>query len=465
MKTSLRNSINFIKACSTSIGSRFTILNLKSVTALALIAVAFFSCEEPILTDTSLLPSDDNFSVDGFDTVTVVTTTELQDSLPTDNTLFATFGQTADLPEFGSMRAAIYMQFRLPTNNVDLGDSLELDSLVLSIRYNGQYGDLDNPVDIELYELTDQLDIVNRYYNFSTLGSFNINLAQNANQILNTEDSVFLFEGGKPAQLRIRIDDAWGQNLLNQSGSTNFEDNTSFRNYFPGFVLTSSHTNGDGYAYFNMTNVDSRLNLYYRNSIADSLLFTFPIGDQSAYFTGSEPDYTGSIAEQLLNGNSPSEGDSIFLTQSLGGLRGKVEFPYLQNLQDVAINRAELVVTMDESDTSLPFPTSMIAASVEEFNNPAFDLRNDIYEGFLNFLNVYYFSGAPEERNVNGENKIQYVFNVSNYVQDVVNGSSPNQGLYLFPFLDNFRAGRATFYGGSHSKYPVKLNLIYTKIE
>lgn len=424
----------------------------------------FFSCESVLLTDTSLLPQGDSFQVSGTDTVTVITTTEGQDSLITSNTLVATLGQVSDQPNFGQMRSSIYMQFRLPTNNVDLGDSIMFDSCVLALRFNGDYGDLATPMQIEILELTEQLDLEVPYYNFSSFSTFNNNLAQNPNQILNTTDSVYPVEGAKFAQLRVRIDDTWGENLMNQSGGTNFQDNTAFRNFFPGFYLTTTHTNGDGFAYLNLANVDSRLTLYYHTPNTDSLFFNFPVGDESAYVTRTEPDYTGTTAQQLVN-NPTAGGDSIFMTQSLCGLKGKVEFPYLQSLENVAINKAELIVTLDDSDTTFPYPTSMIAVSSEAWDNPNIDVQTDIYEGFFGFLGSLYFSSGPEAVTSNGITKIQYAFNISAYVQDVVNGSGDNDGLYLFPFLDNFRAGRATFYGGNHSQFPVRLNLTYTKID
>jgi hypothetical protein len=464
MKISLRSSTYSIKAFLKTNFPEQVLRSKKIVTACLVLAVAFFSCDSVLLTDTSLLPAGDSFQVSGTDTVTIITSTQGQDSLITSNTLVATFGQVSDQPHFGQMRSSIYMQFRLPTNNVDLGDSIVFDSCVLALRYNGDYGDLAIPMQIELLELTEQLDVSLPYYNFSTFSTFTNNLAQTPTQILNTIDSVYPVDGPKFAQLRIRIDDAWGENLMNQSGGSNFQDNASFRNFFPGFYLTSTHTNGDGFAYLNLVNVDSRLTLYYHTPTVDSLFFNFPIGDESAYITHSEPDYTGTTAEQLVN-NPTQGGDSIFMAQSLCGLRGKVEFPYLQSLQDVAINKAELIVTLDDSDTTFPYPNSMLAVSVDAWDDPSLDVKTDIYEAFFGFLGSQYFSAGPENVTINGISKIRYVFNISAYVQNVVNGSGDNKGLYLFPFLDNFRAGRATFYGGNHSQFPVTLNLTYTKIE
>ncbi len=434
------------------------------VIACLLLSMTIFSCDSPVLTDTSILPTADGFQVGGEDTITVISTTIRRDSLPTDNTLLATFGQVNDFPAFGDLRSSVFMQFRLPTNNVDLGDSLVFDSVVLAIRYNGQYGDLATAVDFEVLELTEQLDLSFRYYNNSSVGTLSSNLARTPTQILSTQDSVFPVDGPYAAQIRVRLNDAWGENLMLQSGGSNFADNDAFRNFFPGLLLSSTHTNGDGFAYFNMISEDSRLTLYFSNSIGDSLSFGFPIGDLSAYFTQTEPTYTGSDIDQLFNSTSP-EGDSVMMIQGLAGAMGYLQFPYLQNLTDVAINKAELIVTLDDSDTTFPFPISVLAVDKAAYDDPNIDLETDIYEGFLAFLNVYYFSAIPEEVTFGGQTKIQYNFNVSAYVQGIVNGSASNEGLLLFPFLDNFRAGRAIFYGGNHSQYPVSLNLTYTRIQ
>ena len=69
--------------------------------------------------------------------------------------------QTCALPisNFGNTVAGFYAQCQLTSNNIYFGDSatLALDSAFLILKYNGVYGKFDQPVDINLYELSQSM--------------------------------------------------------------------------------------------------------------------------------------------------------------------------------------------------------------------------------------------------------------------------------------------------------------------
>ena len=102
------------------------------------------------------------------DTVTVNALTVLEDSL---NTTFSTrhlLGVYND-PVFGMSRASIYTQFILSTASLEFPSNNTLDSVVLYMEYDGDYGNANDPLEIQVYEVDEDFVEGETYYNFSTL--------------------------------------------------------------------------------------------------------------------------------------------------------------------------------------------------------------------------------------------------------------------------------------------------------
>jgi len=128
------------------------------------LAMVLPSCTEKNVVGVDVLPNQSGLNTTFTDTVTIISNTVKEDSLRTD-TLFSKhlLGNYND-PVFGKSQASIYTQVLLPTNNVNFGDSLKLDSIVLTLAYNGFYGDTSIPQTVEVYELNEDLSVGNEYY-------------------------------------------------------------------------------------------------------------------------------------------------------------------------------------------------------------------------------------------------------------------------------------------------------------
>ena len=114
-------------------------------------------CKEPLIEDNNLLTSDDNLNL-AKDTLQVKVFSEYEKPLNSNGVSVGLLGNLSD-PNFGNTVAGFYAQCQLTSNNIYFGDSatLALDSAFLILKYNGVYGKFDQPVDINLYELSQSM--------------------------------------------------------------------------------------------------------------------------------------------------------------------------------------------------------------------------------------------------------------------------------------------------------------------
>ena len=112
------------------------------------------------------------------DTFMLETYTVVEDSVITDNPAFSLLGSYND-PQFGTFDASFYTQLRLSGINPNFGDisTITVDSIVLGLEYAGYYGKF-NQQTIEVYQLTESIDLDSTYYAFTSKTVNNVNLVE-----------------------------------------------------------------------------------------------------------------------------------------------------------------------------------------------------------------------------------------------------------------------------------------------
>ena len=405
---------------------------------IALVGVLLIaSCKEPLITGTDVLPSDGDLAAIFTDTLTVKSWIVREDSLRADELSNSIVGAMHD-PDFGNTYAGFFTQVFLPSNNIDLGTSLTFDSLVITLAYDDSYGTTDLPQTFEVYRMTESIHKDSIYYSNELFGFDASLLGQRASHIPNFEDSLNVLEGKQAPHLRIKLDDTFGQDLLNQSGGGNFADNDAFLQYLKGFYITIDTTLvADGLVYFDLNSALSKLTLYYKDGNNTPLFFNFEINKDSARVAHFAHNYNGSTVEAFfLDGN---ESDSLLFLQGLAGFRINLAIPYITNLGDVVVNKAELVVNV-KSGTVEPFdaPVSVAASEADTMGNPATLLRIVELD----------------------DDNLQYIYNLPNYTQRLLQGNEVDHGFVLFPVGSAVEANRAILKGQEN----IKLNLTFTKI-
>jgi hypothetical protein len=221
--------------------------------------------------------------------------------------------------------------------------------------------------------------------------------------------------------------------------------------------------------FLDFSGANSNLEIYYKHPNAttpttiDTVAAKFPI------ITTTNPvaatithDYTNTpVATQL---NTPGEYQTTYL-QAMGGVRNKISFPYLKNLvaslgSKIVINKAELVIDSSDPADSIPFkiPPRLalyrldIAGQRQNVpdNNPysssntSGDVRTATsqiaFDGLYRFVKRGYLQNS-------------YSFNLTNYVQDLVDGKIVDYGTFIAPI--------ATTAGGTTGTAPALATYAY----
>jgi hypothetical protein len=416
------------------------------------------------------------------DTITVRSTTVREDTIPTNSLAQYPLGYFSD-PIFGKTTANIALTLRLATNNITFGTAPLLDSAVLVLHYGDEfYGDSTSKFKIDVHQLTNQLSKSKIYYNtegynFNTIviGSQLITVRRRdsvkVNQIITAKPDVIKT---KAPQIRIPISSSFiNDNFLNAS-ATNFTTNELFIKFIKGLYLKVNQAQSSGpggVAFFNLSD-SSRLDIFYKTksgTTIDTMLTSFPISSRIERVTAQfNHDYTGTNVQTQLN--NPSIQYDFTYVQGLGGLRTKIQFPYIEKLKElgnITVNKAELIVSVVAgTDNYKPSPRLLmyrtdIASQRQFIPDFGLDPNNSLADGL--------FGGFYDA------SKKRYKFVVTSYIQDILKGKLKQYDTYIAPVnLDYNRsslplpagttASRAVLGSGkSGVTYKMKLNIIYSK--
>jgi hypothetical protein len=444
--------------------------NLRKVFILsASFLLAFYSCRQ----DEEKLKPDfvKNIAYTQFNNQTEIQTKTLRsDSILADRVAQGLAGIYRD-SVFGLSRAALHVQPRLATNFLTLGqagETLVTDSLVLSLQYNGIYGDSSIQQTLEVYRIDEVLDISENYPSntvietqAAVLGTKTFRPDLENELRINSPNST----GGMDTlnvqpELRIRLDNAFGDEILSKSGQSELENNSNFAAFFNGLKVmppqgTVVNNNEAAILYFALTASATKMSLYYStistNGDTTKRVIAFPINSSSVRFNTFEHDYSGSEVESQLN---QATADSVYTyTQAMAGVETLISFPSLvEKYKDsnIVVNKAELVLpTADGSYAKYGFASSLIVASKDDMGNLEF--IPDYFEG------ESYFGGFYDPITQS------YRFNVGRYVQGLLNGTINSDGLTLLLTGSAVKAERAVIFGPKNLNRQIRLNLYYSK--
>ncbi|WP_212004138.1 DUF4270 family protein [Chitinophaga sp. HK235] len=371
-------------------------------------------------------------------------------------------------PVFGKTHAFVFMQVGLPTSAFTFaGTGQTLDSVVLSLDYLGFKGDSTTSQTFRVYRMAE------RGFTRDSNYAYNKPLAYNPGELLGTatitpialRDSVSVYGTKETPQLRIKLSNTFGNDLLQQKSDGAFANDSSFRAYLKGFALVPDTTSGTNrnMLYFDMNNANTKLTVFYKNSTQDSLRATFAFNNSSSGHSNFiARNYNGSEASRFINTGNAS-GDSILFLQSTPGLFTNLLIPNLENFPNVIINKAELVITqitVGSADMNNIF-TEPANLSLVQYTGSGDSLKNVID---FNMGAQYFGGGKQTITNFGGVRVSQYAFNIGRFMQMLIKKQESNTGFKLrvvpttFADVDRLKAG-----GTKLSQYNIKLRIIYTK--
>ncbi len=448
---------------------------LPALVGILLVALAFWaSCKKPNSLGLGLL--DDEYSEYLFtDTVEVRCTIEREDSsLTSDRSSTAAFFLCGELndPQFGKSSSDIYALMLGEALNPNFDTTTQaFDSIVLYLRYAsaGFYGDTATTIQtLRVLRVDDSQfisDTKDYYSNDSypaseELGSITFTPRPT------TQDS--LFGSFKGPFLRVVLKPEFGQELFRLDSASYSIDSLFFKKLRGLKIVSSSGGTSPGtmMAFDLNDNALSRMRLYYHeksDSTAEAFDFFFKGANKFTYF---EHDHSGSPAGQLIG---QQYADDKLYVQGMHGLRVKIEFPHANRLDNIAVNQAQLVLTVaDETPNLLPADQLYFT---QLKSDSTFDFTSDIYYSFGSNLTGGFlsFGGSPKKVIDNGTTVTRYRLTLSEVFQHIVDDDSSadtkNRTVYLGVFPRSRTAERAVLHGPKSLTFPAKLELKYTRVK
>ncbi|PSL43760.1 uncharacterized protein DUF4270 [Chitinophaga niastensis] len=371
-------------------------------------------------------------------------------------------------PVFGRTNAFIYTQVSLPKSAFTFdGTGVTLDSVVLSLSYLGYAGDSSTPQTFRVYRMSEPNFRIDSNY------AYNKPLQYNTGELLGTatvtplqvRDSVNIYGNKETAQLRIKLSNAFGNELLQQKSDGAFATDSSFRAYLKGFAIvpdTNLGTNRNMF-YIDLNNSNTKLTVFYKNSTSDSLRATMSFYQYaSAHANYFVRNYNGSEASRFINTGNP-KGDSILFLNASPGLYTKLTIPGLENFPNALINKAELVITQittGPADMNNIFTEPQSLSLRQYTNGDSTKVPIDYNTG-----GAAYFGGTRQVvTNFGGVQIVQYTFNLGRYMQMLIKKLETNQGFKLEGYSPLYMDVNRLKAGGSNkSQYNIKFRIIYTK--
>lgn len=424
-----------------------------------LVMTTLISCEEKSSIGVEVLPDGDLISIRS--TVKEIKSfTHSEDSIRTDEASSSLLGSFTD-SLFGNTTIDFATQFRL-SEFPDFGSNPKADSVKLYIYYRILYGDTIAKQKFRVYELDTPLDFDENY-------TQDIDLKSMASSKLlgeyeykpkikidsTTKDTFYQL-------INIPLDISLGEKLIN-ADSLEMVNNDVFLEFFKGLYIESERKNSQGGTILSLETLPvggfdgSALVLFYSNDSSrrvtkpDTLYMPYLISSYSARVNHIKHDYSGTPF--IANLNSETNQDSLIFVQATGGLKTRIIIDNLTSWADsvnTAINKAELIFQIDT-----------VASQVHRFPPPdqmLFTVVDSVGKEFL--PKDYVFS--PTFYGGKLQDDYTYHFNITQHLQEIIDGNTGNYGFFLTPARKNDQANRVVI-KGSTSKTGIKLIISYSK--
>lgn len=442
-----------------------------------------------------LIPVVDN--VNTFDTFLTVQTFNYpfaisQDSSRSVSSDIHYLGAVTNDPLFGQTKASLFMQL-LPTTLKkpfafsNPNDIIALDSVVLVLSHRNFWGDTTQQQQVQVYEL-------GRNNDFRSDSAYQINTSNLTYSTvlsgvktflpLNLNDSLSLFRERAASQLRIRLDNNFGDRLLRFDSTAVYGTDSAFNANFKGFALVPGNS-GNGLAGFSLTDTNTKLAVYYRytkSGAADTAVTYFRFSANAANANYIQRNYSGSEFAQVAG---DQVADPLVYIQNAPGTYARVVVPGLAGLSNSVVHRAELQVQQvrDPFASVLTSPTYLYLDAFDVASNVYRTIPVDVTLGQGNVLNFAAFGSIGRAAtDPAGATIRSWGFDVSRYVQRVVNKTLPAYEFRLYsPFITrtnfgpstsvnsfqvnpSFAAGRVRVGGGNHPSQPMRMRVVYSRL-
>jgi hypothetical protein len=337
-----------------------------------------------------------------------------------------------------------------------------IDSVVLSLRYSGAYGDtLTNGTQtVKVYEIpyTSPASSLNEdsLYRYSDPASdfTGTQVGSKIYTITRLRDSSEVIVPGDTFKVanvvRIKLDNSIGTKLANMDTSSaggGYYNDSIFKTQFNGLAIKADN-GGNALAYFNLGDTATKLIVYYKYKTGNNkdttgiVQYTHASNGQSNY-VNVQP---GSNWATALN--NPAA-DKIYIQSSPSGSYTSIAIPDLSTFGNKVIHRAEIIATKvpSASDNVFTPPTRLFLDIIRHKADSSLLLEKDLIIGSDGSIGYEIFGGTIKNN--------LYRFNITRYVQGIVTRHERNDTLRLWAPLRTFEY--STLAGG-YFPNPIPVN-------
>ena len=415
---------------------------------------------------------DDELSAELTDSIKVIASTLLLDSLPTSATGLILLGEVNDA-DFGKMNVSSYLQMKTDFTNPSLPEDARFDSLNLVLKYSGYaYGDT----------LISQHLMVNRLDERITLRAVSGGIEDEERPVFVSGEALYststfkheaIAIGEKDFKPRpkggdsivVKLNSAWGAEMFRMivNKDSRIINTEEFQDYFKGFVIRSA----GGKSITGLKADSVKMQLFYSYMGTDGMQKSAKLGyslNSAAYqFNHIETDRSNTKLSGLSYAQpeikSELTGQQLFI-QGGTGLVTKLQLPgLLEFLKEprVVINKLQLIIeTRPDTYSVFKAPSSLILFIANASNTP----KAIVQTPFVESAQQAYFQQGNEAGSSG-----RYVFELGEYANDLRKGLYKNTSLLLSLPVNNLMNSldRLHVKGSSAVSVSVKTKIIYTK--
>lgn len=424
----------------------------------ALISLFFISCEDELTSlGLNLRDPNDLMGTQFMDSTTIIAQSFWDDSLITKGLTNNVLGYIND-PTFGTTKADFYAQYLLSGKSVNFGTSPMIDSVVLSIRISGFFGDTTTALPIRVYALSEPMRSDSAYTSNSTLDYVSDNLTYDPNFSVAPRPTtkILVDTTYNDAHLRIRLRDQFGRYFL--TNQSQMQDSATFASFFKGLYVTVDNPNGTGSLLnVNLTSAVSAITIYYTNTTS-KYKYQLVTKNTAIRFNHFEHNYANGtphfISEVINNvpyGGNSTLGEELLYLQPTGGVKTKIQFPTVKSAfkdKNIVINRAELVLTNVSTDPSYLFIPALLTVQGVAKDGTICYLPDDSYYTSSEYFGATYNTTTKE-----------YRIRITDYIQDLILRDNFQDYFYLMVSGSGIRGNRLIFGGTNPNDISSRLRL------
>jgi hypothetical protein len=427
-------------------------------------AFALSACStEPDLLGLNLTPQGDKLNAFFNDTTTVIAFNTPIDTLRTSvlpgytainfpSILCGSIYDTA----FGKVEASFATQLWLSSLKPTISANPSADSVVLQLPYTALFGDSLSAHTLNVYELTQPLRGDTSYYSTQFITPDPGALVGSATFVPDVKDSVTLSAVKYAPMLRIKLNNSFGNKILNGGTSLNTEE--SFRNLVKGLYFTTAPKNvlGQGSIItFDLSGTNAGLQIFYHTPSDSGSISLYVNGASSQrYNTFNFHNYQYAdplFKAQFLSKDSTKGQQRLFLS-GMSPSNIKITFPYILKYKDkqrAGFNQAFLVIDAPYASKTIYPPAQLnlykvykdgTASSVEDLTTSTPTAIAGTYDTI----------------------KMQYRFQVTQYLQNILKAGKQDYYLVLAPYTPGRTPAQLVIPGTKALKKRIRLEMIYT---